>query len=41
MDQLDEKGFISDPKTKNKSVRLSEEGVRLSEKYYRSLFEVK
>jgi Domain of unknown function (DUF6429) len=41
MDQLYEKGFISDPKTKNKSARLSEEGVRLSEKYYPALFEVK
>jgi hypothetical protein len=29
MDQLHEKGYISDPATKNKSVRLSEEGAKL------------
>lgn len=32
MDRLHEKGFISDPKSKSKSVWLSEEGARLSEK---------
>ena len=30
MDQLHEKGYISDPATKNKSVWLSEEGVEKS-----------
>ena len=31
MDRLYEKGYISDPKGKAKSVMLSEEGARLSE----------
>ena len=33
MDQLHEKGYISDPATKNKSVWLSEQGARLSEEF--------
>jgi hypothetical protein len=41
MDQLHEKGYISDPATKNKSVRLSEEGARLSEELCEKLFAVK
>ncbi len=41
MDQLHEKGYISDPATKNKSVRLSEEGARLAEELYEKLFAVK
>jgi hypothetical protein len=38
MDQLHEKGYISDPATKNKSVCLSEEGARLSEELCAELF---
>ena len=38
MDRLHEKGYISDPATKNKSVWLSEEGARLSEELYEKLF---
>jgi hypothetical protein len=38
MDQLHEKGYISDPATKNKSVWLSEEGAKLSEELFRKLF---
>jgi hypothetical protein len=41
MDQLHGKGYISDPATKAKSVRLSDEGVRLSEKLFEKLFAVK
>lgn len=41
MDQLYVKGYISDPATKNKSVRLSEEGARLSEELCEKLFAVK
>jgi hypothetical protein len=41
MDQLHEKGYISDPTTKNKSVWLSEEGARLSEELCEKLFAVK
>jgi len=41
MDQLHEKGYISDPATKNKSVWLSDEGVRLSQELFEKLFAVK
>lgn len=41
MDQLHEKGYISDPKSKSKSVWLSEEGARLSEQWCEQLFAVK
>jgi len=41
MDQLHDKGYISDPATKAKSVRLSDEGARLSEKLFEKLFAVK
>jgi len=41
MDQLHAKGYISDPATKNKSVWLSDEGARLSEKLCEKLFAVK
>jgi hypothetical protein len=41
MDQLHSKGYISDPATKNKSVWLSDEGARLSEKLCEKLFAVK
>jgi hypothetical protein len=34
LDRLHEKGFISDPKSKSKSVVLSEEGVRKSEELF-------
>ncbi len=38
MDRLHEKGYISDPATKNKSVCLSEEGTTLSEELCAELF---
>jgi hypothetical protein len=41
MDQLHHKGYISDPATKAKSVRLSEEGARLSEEFFEKFFAVK
>ena len=41
MDSLHEKGYISDPANKNKSVWLSEKGVKLSEKLFEKLFAVK
>ena len=41
MDQLHQKGYISDPATKAKSVRLSDEGARLSEELFEKLFAVK
>jgi hypothetical protein len=41
MDQLHEKGYISDPATKNKSVWLTEEGARLSEELCARLFQAK
>ena len=41
MDQLHQKGYISDPATKNKSVCLSDEGARLSEELFQKLFAVK
>jgi hypothetical protein len=41
MDQLHLKGYISDPATKAKSVRLSDDGARLSEELFEKLFAVK
>jgi len=34
MDRLHEKGYISDPKNKAKSVAVSEEGARLAEELF-------
>ncbi|HXG92254.1 MAG TPA: DUF6429 family protein [Blastocatellia bacterium] len=34
MDRLHKKGFISDPKSKAKSIVLSDEGARLSEELF-------
>ena len=41
MDALHEKGYISNPATKNKSVWLSDEGARLSEELFEKLFALK
>jgi len=41
MDSLHEKGYISDPANKNKSVWLSKKGAKLSEKLFERLFAVK
>jgi hypothetical protein len=41
MDALHEKGYISNPATKNKSVWLSEKGAELSEELFEKLFAVK
>ena len=41
MDQLHDKGYISDPATKAKSVWLSDEGAMLSEELFDKLFAVK
>ena len=41
MDRLHQKGYISDPATKNKSVWLSEEGAKLSAELFEKLFAVK
>jgi len=38
MDQLHDKGYISDPARKTKSVWLSDEGARLSEELFEKLF---
>jgi len=38
MDRLHEKGYISDPKNKNKSVILTEEGAQLSEELFKKHF---
>jgi hypothetical protein len=38
MNRLHEKGYISDPKTKAKSVILSEEGTKLSEELFKKHF---
>jgi hypothetical protein len=40
MDQLHDKGYISDPATKAKSVWLSDEGARLSKELFEKLFAV-
>lgn len=39
MDRLYEKGFIFDPRNKNKSVVLTEEGLQLSEALFKKLFQ--
>jgi hypothetical protein len=41
MDQLHQKGYISDPATKNKSVWLTEEGAKMSAEFFEKLFVVK
>ena len=41
MDTLHNKGYISDPATKNKSVWLSEEGALLSKQLFEKLFAAK
>jgi hypothetical protein len=38
MDSLHEKGYISDPATKAKSVWLSEEGAELSKELFEKMF---
>lgn len=38
MERLYEKGWISDPKNKNKSVLLTEEGIALANVIFRKLF---
>lgn len=38
LDSLHEKGYISDPATKYKSVCLTEEGAKLSEELFKKLF---
>ncbi len=38
LDRLFEKGYISDPKGKAKSVALTEEGMRRSEELFREMF---
>lgn len=38
MNRLSEKGFITDPHNRNKSVGLTEEGERLSEELFNKFF---
>ena len=38
LDRLCEKGLISEPKSKSKSVVLSDEGARKAEELFRTLF---
>jgi hypothetical protein len=38
MDRLYEKGYISDPKSKAKSIWLSDEGLRRAEELFRYFF---
>lgn len=38
MDRLHKKGYIGDPKSKAKSIILTEEGTRLSEELFRKYF---
>ena len=38
LDRLHQKGLISDPKNKNKSVVFTKEGAQLSEELFRRLF---
>jgi hypothetical protein len=38
MDRLYEKGYISDPKSKAKSVFISEEGIKRAEELFRYFF---
>lgn len=41
MDALHEKGYISDPATKAKSIRLSAQGLALSKDLFEKFFSVK
>ena len=41
LDALHEKGWISDPKSKAKSVALSEEAAQLAEEYFKKHFGAK
>ncbi|HEY1743352.1 MAG TPA: DUF6429 family protein [Granulicella sp.] len=41
LDRLHAKGYISNPKSKSKSVVLSDEGVRLAEELFEQHFGVK
>lgn len=41
MDALHEKGYISDPATKAKSIRLSAQALKLSKELFEKLFSVK
>ncbi|AEU38978.1 DUF6429 family protein [Granulicella mallensis] len=41
MDRLHAKGYISDPKSKSKSVVLSDEGLRLAKELFERHFGVK
>lgn len=41
MDRLHQKGYISDPATKNKSVSLSDEGAKLSKELFEKFFAAK
>jgi hypothetical protein len=41
MDALHEKGYISDPATKAKSIRLSAQGLKLSKELFEKLFSAK
>jgi hypothetical protein len=38
MNRLHEKGYISNPKSKAKSVAVSDEGARLAEKLFKKFF---
>lgn len=38
MNRLHEKGYIEDPRGKNKSVRMTEAGVKRSEELFRQVF---
>ena len=38
LDRLHEKGYISDPKSKNKSVAMEESGVRLAKQLFKQHF---
>jgi hypothetical protein len=38
MDRLHEKGFISDPRSKTKSVDMTEEGYKRAEELFEKLF---
>ena len=40
MDRLHEKGYISDPKSKAKSVIMTEEGFQLAEKLFEKHFDL-
>ena len=41
LDSLYEKGYISDPKNKSKSVNLSDDGLKKAEEVFKELFEDK